>query len=401
MANLITTAIAMAGGLNAVTGAGQEDTLTVGGVWVTTGTENYSIILTDTISGVQTLVGFGNITGATPSYALTFNKKVYFLFNSSVAFSAINQPTVFDSLTVSGNGFVDMSNQYNTPEPLVAMATYQGRLAFFARQNTQIWSVDADPTKWALQQTLNNIGARAKESVKSIGDLDVLFLSDTGFRSLRVHDISLNAYVSDIGTPVDQLVQDAMLSVASSVVEAACGVVEPTANRYWCFLKDTIYVLSYFPSNKIVAWSTYAPTYDDGSGNQVAFTPSRFVVFQGQVWGRDTTAIYLYGGTDNNTYDACQATVTLPFLDSKTPATIKESRGIEIAMQGEWVVNGCMDIYGQQYTQISDDSQASFDKGMVPWTSSGTHFSLQATTKSVSRAVISSLIWHYNLGTEK
>src|SRR3546814_1116196 len=99
-------------------------------------------------------------------------------------------------------------------------------LAIFARRAIQIEYVDPDPALNQQLQVLNNIGTVAPHSVVSFGDSDVLFLSESGVRSLRARDSSNSASVSDVGTPVDQLILDAVRDLDEDVVEAAVAIIE-------------------------------------------------------------------------------------------------------------------------------------------------------------------------------
>ena len=137
----------------------------------------------------------------------------------------------------------------------------QGRLVVLGRRHVQIWQTDADPANFANLQVLDNLGTLAPLSVHSLGQLDLIFLYDTGIRSLRTRAQDLNATPEDIGIAIDSLVQTKLDSCSADEKAAACGVVEPRTGLYWLFLKDTIYVLSYFPMSKITAWSTFDPTY--------------------------------------------------------------------------------------------------------------------------------------------
>lgn len=390
----------MSGGVDAVTAVGQKDNLTFGGTWATG--DRFTVVLANQTSGVVTNIGFGNISAIQPSFVLTYNKKVYLLANSTTYFSAINLPTTFNDLNASGDGFVAMTNQYAMSEPLRAIAPYQGFLSFFSRTTTQVWTVNADPALWSLSQLLDNIGTRAALSVKQLGDLDVMFLSDTGIRSLRARIGTANAFVNDIGSAIDQLVQTDLEALTDAQVSTACAIVEPSANRYWLYINQHIYVLSDFQSSKIIGWSQYRPTWSSGGvGNDNIFAPQKFEIYKGQVYARDDAGIYVYGGTDNNTYDTCPVTVTLPFLDAKTPGTNKTSNSIDLSMTGDWIVQGSMDYKSQNYVTIAESSTATFDLGAVDWNAQGTHFSLKATTTSAQRAVLSSLIWHYTPNEEK
>ena len=483
--------IATSGGVAAVTGVGQRSLFTVaGGPWLIG--DRLTLLFTQVESGLQSQFGAGNVTGVQPTFCFTFNDKMYLLAGSTVYFSALGSPTVFNDPNATGGGYVILTNKFATPENLVAMASFQGRLVFLSRQTIQIWTAPADPAAWQLNQIFDSIGTRSPLSVKTKGDLEVFFLDETGIRSLRVRDNTLNAYPEDLGSPIDEIVQAKLAASSDAQKDAACGIFEPASKRYWLFLKDTIYVLSEFPTAKIEAWSKYLPTYDAGAtltisggptgtitltapgsvvianavawtvnasgtatalatainlgtgthgytasavgavvtlvppstvhgvsntlivtlsgganivvtvaAKQVAFTPTKFVTWKGQVYCRAGNSIFLYGGTDNATYDDCVATMETPWLDAKTPATRKLCKGLDVAMSGAWVLSAGMDPESGTLDQVFSGTTQSFDKGRIPYSSQGTHFKLKAVTAGSTAAKLSSLIFKYDLADEE
>ena len=487
MPTLTTTCATMAGGVNAIAGVGADTEFTFGGVWATDDT--YSVILTDNTTAVQTLIGAGNITNIKPTFVFTFNSKSYLLAGSTVYFSKAGQPTAFNDITTSGadNGFVKMTNMYSSSEPLLAASVYQGRLAFFSRRTTQIWIIDANPANWQISQILQNIGTVASLSVQPLGDLDVMFLSDSGVRSLRERDSSLNAFVNDLGSPIDLLIQaakgpgpniipngavynqfgaydlinvlqanstlytvtfgvnDASIDIPGgtpqdlnapgtfqfvtpgtfnndpaifgvagqpitaviqqttpfSIVSSACGVVEPTSNRYWIYFNGVIYVFSYFPSGKVEAWSTYTPQYFGADGvTSVGFTPVKFTIFQGQVYVRAGDTVLQYGGMTNAAYDVSVCKATLPWLDLGEPSVRKTASSIDYMINGSWLFQGSMDYIGVAQNNgslltINTDSQPSFESGAIPWSADGYHVQLSAQTTGATAATLSSIIFNY------
>lgn len=402
MAQLNTTAASFSGGVTASNGTGEDYKFTFGGTWATN--DIWSVILTDKNTGVQTLVGAGNVSGQAANFCFTYNQKVYVTYGANVGFSAVGLPTQFKSPNTSGNGFVAMSNTYGTPEDLVAIAPYQGRLVFFSRRTAQIWQVDADPGQWQQIQVMNNIGTFASNSVQPVGDLDVMFLSDTGIRSLKVRDSSLNAFVNDIGSPIDDLVT--AFNPATSTAADACAVVDPTSGRYWCYISGTIFVLSYFPGSKITGWSIYQATYQNAQGNQEFFAVQKFFIFQGQVcalveFNDATTAIMSFGGTDGVTYDNCAMSFTCPFLDSKRPGDWKVSKGFDAILTGDWAFSGSLDYISGTYTEIvASVTESTTLSGTLGFPGHGTHASLKGLTTSSSRATVSSLMWHFEPSNE-
>lgn len=247
---------AFSGGVNGITGNSAPAKTSFGaGAW--TNGSHWTLVITS--QGLSYTLGAGNIYGLTPTFCAAFGNRLHFLEGSTDHFSKIGDATRWEDQD-TGAGDIAIVDRFSDPSNLVAISSYQGKLAYFGRNVIEIYNAPADPNLFSQSQVLQNIGALAKHSVKSMGDLDVLFLSDTGIRSVRVRDMSLNAFVSDIGSPIDDLVQTSLLSAGDNTL--ACGVVEPSSNRYWLYLKGVIYVLSYFPSSKIIAWSTYLPTYE-------------------------------------------------------------------------------------------------------------------------------------------
>ena len=406
--SLTTTAQALTGGVDAVQGIGQDDLITCGTAYNVLSYNLGDLLtlqLTDQNTGYQTQIGAGYVTGYSFNFCMTFNNKVYGLSGGKVFCSAIGQPTIWNDPNALGNGFVQLSNWFAVTESLTAAAPFQGKLAFFSRNTTQIWNVNADINNWSLSQVLQNIGTIAPLSVQGLGELDVLFLHDSGIRSLRVRYADLNATSNDIGSAIEQFVTDALLSLTDAQKATACGVIEPSQNRYWCFVPSVvagvvtggqIYVLSYFPSNKIVAWSRYNCTDNNGT----AFIPIKFVVYKGQVIAFSATAFYTFGGADNNTYDATVATLQVPFFDEKRPGHKKYALAIDADVEGSWEVKGSPDWINNSWDDIGALGQATFDNGNVGFNDTGSHFSFQFLSSGSTAATVSSVIFHYNLAEE-
>ena len=395
---------AFSGGSNAVTGTGSEWQLAVTGTWVLG--DLYTILLIDSQTGVTSQFGAGFVTGIQPVQVMTFNNKVYAIAGSTVYFSGVNQPTVWNDPNGDFNGFVTMTDYFATTENLVAMAAYQGRLAFFSRFTTQIFVTDPNPINWVQSQVMQNIGTFATLSVQSMGDLDVLFLSDTGIRSLRVRDQSLNAFVNDIGSPLDLLVQANLMGGTSTSNAAANGIIEPQSGRYWLYLNGIIYVLSFFPSSKITAWATYTPTYySTKDGNQHSFVASQMAVFQGQVYIRATSdegdIVLQYAGPTKEQYDATVASFSTTWLDLKMPGTNKKAEGLDGALFGGWIVSVGMDPQTGILNPIIDTNTPTFLLGSVPVTGDGFHVKIAASTTGDAKAKVSSLVFHYEKAEEK
>jgi hypothetical protein len=190
----------------------------------------------------------------------------------------------------------------------------------FARMTTQVWSLDPDPDNDTLSQVLR-IGTNAPWSVLQFGTGDVLFLSDSGVRSLKALNMNLAASVSDVGSPIDLMLIPAMRDNPDGTFTAR-AVVQPIQGRYWVYLGGTIYVLSYFPAGNITAWSTFKP----------GFTLRAFAVVNNSVYalGSDNT-LYLYGGPSLNEYDSSTVTVRTPHHSIDAPTAHKKIKSLDVS----------------------------------------------------------------------
>lgn len=379
-------------------GVGQRWEITYTGTVPVEG-DSFTFTIIDSEAGTQSVFGAGDTAGISPTFCKTLGNKVYMLAGSTVFFSEVADPTVFNDPEGTGNGFVNMANQVQTPEDLVALVPFQGRLAFMSRTSTQLWNIAADPAGWSQVHVLENVGCLAKNSVQPTGHLDALFLSDTGIRALRSREVTLNAFVDDIGSPIDALVRAAILAYPAEAA-AACSVVDPGTGQYWCFLKDTIYVLSQFPSSKVVAWSTFEPKDSNGT----TFAPDKFLVFGGQIYAFDASVkkIYRYGGVDNNTYDATQVEVELPWMDFGRRSTEKRGHGVQVAASGHWnvAVQASPDLPIEAEVPVWNYVDTTVDKGRIPFADVGTHMRARMVSVGSGKHVFSSLAISYSNGRE-
>lgn len=478
--NYYNTVISPTGGINAASGMGMDYNFTLSLTGASGG--EVTITLTDTLTGFQTQLGAGNVTSQIPSYIFTFNEKVYALAGPTAYFTALEEPNVWNDPNGAGNGFETMSNQFSTSESLAAMAPYQGNVGFIFRRLVQIWHMDDDPALNDLVQTLPNIGTVAPLSVQPVGDMDIYMLADNGVRSVRVRDASNNAILADVGTPIDAIVTALLATLTDAQKATACGIIEPSSNRYWCYIPNAdgsagkIYTFSYFPSSQVAAWGSYAPTYQVAIaapatnysagivtytgltiGNRYAwfpgahevsitcgstvigttagvarqgafiatattavvtstgatvtytgslslttsFVPTKFCVFNGQIWARAGNMLLQYGGTDNNSYDNCGINWQMPFQDGQTPATLKQFNGIDVSFSGSWQISACADYLTQRFRLVYDFTSASFIRQSIGYVATGTHYSLSGVEASNGYAVFSSAMMHLKIADEK
>ena len=397
-----TTVTGFSGGVTGSAGQGTVYQIDFSGTWAVG--DSFTLQM---ITASQTFdFGTGRVYGFPPVACLTYAARVHFVSGTYWLGSDNNDATAWEQ-QAPGAFKTNAATEMSIPDAMVSLAIYQGRIALFSRNESQIWVVDPNPINITFSQGLTNIGTFAGLGPQSLGELDVLFPYDSGVRSLRARDLSLNAVVNDIGSAIDTLITTAIAGQSSSTLAASVAIVDPSANRYWLWIpgSQTIYVLSYFPSSKIIAWSTYLAT-GVISGTTYNLTPIKFCVYKGRTYmlasavvgGFTGNYLFLFGGTGNATYDSCVATLQTQFFDAKCPGHTKQAQYIDVDVSGSWQVQATQDwIDGTLINVDTAASQATFDQGRIAFSAEGTHFSMELQTTDSTAASIAQAILYYSI----
>jgi hypothetical protein len=323
------------------------------------------------------------------SYSRTYKTKMYRTDGIYLRFSGVNDPLVTDpsSTTNPGAGFINMAINDPDGETLEAMEIYYNNMAVFARLVTQMWSLDPDPNNDAIGQLIR-IGTVAPQSVLQFGTGDVLFLSDSGVRSLKALNINLTAAsVSDVGSAVDPLITAAIRSYPNETA-AACAVVQPISGRYWLHLNRVIYALSYFPAGNITAWSTFP----------IDFFVEEFARVENYVFARDSNNnVYLYGGSDGVTYDpAMLVRVRTPHHAASKPTTNKRVQSIDAVCTGAWSISiGMLPNETDLFELCANTVDTTLGGMSIPFAGYGTHIGVHMEHQGPGPATLSAL--YFNL----
>lgn len=301
----------------------------------------------------------------------------------------VSDPTKWNTAdaNVVNAGLIDMSTQDGSNDEVVAVGTYQNRIAVFSRRYVQIWSVGPLPEDKQLIQILNNIGTVSPRTVASFGDQDVFFLSESGVRSLRARDSSNLASAADVGNPIDPELVDFVLTQTKEDVQSAVAVVEPTDGRYWVAVGTRMYVFSFFQGSSVSAWSTYE-------------LPGRIddiVLSEGRVWFRIGNAVYRYGGRDNRQYDDAEVEVRTPFMDAGNPAQHKDWSGLDIGCEGAWRAFIATDPEQPEVEEeIGVFGGPSFSQMRVVMVGRGSHISLRLRSVGGGYHKLTNMAIHYD-----
>lgn len=309
--------------------------------------------------------------------------------------SVVSDPTTWSSGT--GAGFEDLSQYLSGAENLLALSDYQNFTAIFATRTIQIWSLDADPGNNARQQTLRNTGTTSPRSVLGYGDGDVFYLDESGLRSLAARVGSTSAATSGIGVKVDPLIIAKLRSLTDDERSKVIALIEPQDGRFWLIMKDTIFVLTYFPEEKISAWSTYTTTYYDTNGVLQNFTVDDACVFNRRVYIRSGDEIFVYGGIATGLVtDATVAEAWMPYLDGSDPTKFKKWRAFDAAISGEWDVAAGMSLRDNTVEDaVCTIYRSTYNEESIGTIGDSTHISLRFRSRGTGAAILSACAIHY------
>lgn len=323
------------------------------------------------------------------TYARTWKSKMYRLDGKYLRFSGINNPAQNDpsSVTEPGAGFINLALNDPDGEEAQSMEVFYQSMAIMSRLQTQVWTLDPDPTKDTLVQVLR-MGAVTAHTTVQFGTGDVLFLSDSGVRSLKAQSsaFTIAASVGDVGSAID-LILIPVIRTNSLDVQKAEAVVQPIQGRYWLAIGDTIYVLSYFPAGDITAWSTLKP----------GFKPRCFSIVNNMVFCLDENRnIYLYGGVSRNEYDDCKVTIRTPHMSADNPTENKRIKSVDVMCQGQWTVQiGMLPNNVEAFELCATIQDNTYGLKSIPFAGYGTHFGVHLEHQAPGPALMACL--HFNL----
>lgn len=333
---------------------------------------------------------------------LAHRSKMYAVRDNIVYFSAVGDPTIWaTSTTTPGAGFIQLDGQDSGTVALVAMATYYDQLAIFSRTSCQLWAMDEDPAQNQLIQTVDATGLVAFKALARYSTGDVLFLHDSGMRSLKARDSSNAASVSDIGSPIDEVlrkvVSDARRADSGALVPAGLintvAIVEPNTGQFWLVNGNQIYVLSVAPSSNISAWSVF-----DTGGFVV---DGGATIVNDAIWLRAGNQLWVHGTGIWEGYDSSQIEVILPMVAGNEPATEKTFFAFDAALEGTWQFYVGTDVQQPDVRElVATVGGPTFNMQSLGLANTGTHISVRAVCSDAARARLANLVFHYNKGSQ-
>ena len=347
--------------------------------------------------------------------------KGYVVLGDVLFASAVGTP---DTMTGTGSGSLNLSTQGASIGDAISLGEYYGQLAIFGKRGVQFYSVDPD---FAQTQYLRRVTAflLSPKSVVEYGDGDVIFLTRSGVRSLQARDSSNFAKVTDVGSPIDALLRDALQSSSetelmgqiarkpSDYFYLAAGAVLPDTGHLWMAVRDRIYVLSRYASAKVQAWSEYilpfpaaTEAYLNTSKNFARWVADVCPIGETLMFRTFADEVFIYGGIDGDTYDDTKATIELPFIDAGRPGDNKYFTGLDLVCRGEWLIEACTVAKGGEtpspwvtVAQVTDTTRG--NDGRIPMNMQGTQIAFRLTTTDVRSAKVAQLGVFYDMAAQK
>lgn len=186
-----------------------------------------------------------------------------------IKYCALLDATKWDA--ADGAGQIDMRNVWTKGmDQVMAITAYGSRLIVFGRRHVIMWSdgsgsdIGLDPTTMYVEQSLEGIGCVARDTVQQVGELDVMFWSESGVRSIRralsEKPTPLNDSSGNIRTFLDGVYATANMDNVRSVYSAF-------HNMYLLIVPDSNVTL-YFDTRgetedgklRVCEWPSFVPT---------------------------------------------------------------------------------------------------------------------------------------------
>jgi len=240
--------------------------------------------------------------------------------NTTVYWSDLLLGTKWDT---GSSGSIDVSKVWpDGADEITALAVHNGILAIFGKRQILLYTGAEDPATMKLADTIVGIGCIARDSVQVTGT-DLIFLSDSGLRSLKRTVQEKSAPMTDISsnirTELTSFLQTETANVFSvySPEEAFYLLHLPTTNITYCFdmrapLQDG--------AHRVTQWDTIGP-------QALCRTRSGTLLL-----GKSLGIAKYDGFTDNGS--AYQMSYFTNYIDFGAPSNLKLLKNLKITVIG-------------------------------------------------------------------
>jgi len=186
-----------------------------------------------------------------------------------------DRQTVYFSRLLDGSdfqggdsGFLSLGEVFPNSDEIVALAAHNGFLIIFGRNNIAIYRNPIDIAELELVDFIPNIGCVARDSIQNTGT-DIIFLSDTGVRSLARVVIEKSLPFRDLSK-----------NIRDELINKVSGVSNPLAIKSVYYDREAFYLLT-IPTTKEVYCFDMRVAMPDGSARVTTWNrmnPKAFLV---------------------------------------------------------------------------------------------------------------------------
>ena len=152
-------------------------------------------------------------------------------------FSALLDGT---NLATGDSGYLSLIDVFPNGDEIVGLAAHNGFLIIFGRRNIAVYANPIDVTRLELVDLVANVGCIARDSIVNTGT-DVMFLSDTGVRSIA-------RVIQEKSAPINDISFNVRDDLVSFVESQGTNTIKIKAAYY---PKDAFYILT-LPTSKYV-----------------------------------------------------------------------------------------------------------------------------------------------------
>lgn len=282
------------------------------------------IVYTESVSPVtQTITDY---TGVTQSYGASYPRDVVAAYGrfwthdgATVYWSTDIADVTFPAFNGGTSGTLNISSVLpNNVDTIVALAAHNGFLIIFCEKNIVVYSGAENPIgNFALADIIAGVGCVARDSVQNTGN-DLIFLSDTGIRSLgrllQEKSLPMRDLTKNIRDDLSELLQIAF---------AADPALKQVKSLY--SEVNAFYLLS-FPTSNIVYCLDMRQALEDGSARATRWVDYHATSFL-RKRNRDVFIGYpnsinkYYGYLDGS--DTYQMRFLSPYMDMQDSTQVK------------------------------------------------------------------------------
>lgn len=223
------------------------------------------------------------------------------------------------------SGSIDLATIFpDDVDTVVALAAHNDFLVIFLKRGILIYSGADQPASMRLHDSVINIGCMSRDTVVNIGS-DILFLDDSGFRSLGRTIQEKSSPIGDVARNVN----DDLLTAAN----AETGLIKAVYSR-----ENRFVLLSFPTSSQTYCFSTDCPMEEEGALCATLWVSTeilcQYELNDGTLYFGGTDGIRVYSGDYTEDGAAYTQRLYLPHNSLGVNHVIKIAKELDIVTEG-------------------------------------------------------------------